>query len=174
MDKKVLYRAISQVNIKVIEQKLENIENNGLEILFTVLGNTDNIYNVKFTLSNDENAHVICSCPHYKTKKCVCKHICHIYLKIFHLIPTNVSFNLKIEKLQSQLLINNYNSFINKSSILSLSRNTCDDECPVCFEKLGICENYICYQCRNSIHNDCINQVKLYNNICPLCRAKLL
>ena len=48
-----------------------------------------------------------------------------------------------------------------------------DDECSIGFESIINKELFVCYCCKNGFHNNCIEQVKRYNNKCPLCRSVL-
>ena len=183
---KILERAFTQINMKVISQlptPLGGFDGkDGYNINFSILGNTGKIYNVIFNLDTTSESLdgpvVSCTCPYYKTHDEVCKHIYVVYIKVFRVIPDVISSNPNISISQRALLVNLYKNYVAENitpppaSAGTASRNGVDDECPVCFEKL-LETNFICHQCRNSIHTVCISEVKKYSNACPLCRAEI-
>lgn len=178
---KIMERALTQSNMKVIDHLAKPIEDYGYNIDFTILGNTGNIYNVVFnldtTIEESTKRNVTCSCPYYVQNYRVCKHIYLVYIKIFRLLPTIISEDTHITQDQSKMLFNLYKTYVRNNieppELKIESRNSLDDECPVCFEKLHP-KNFVCHQCRNSIHNDCIKEVIKYNKHCPLCRAEII
>ena len=182
---KILERAITQVNMKVIDRLAIPLGANGddgYHINFSILGNTGSIYSVIFNLSTGEinpaDAAITCTCPYYSTHNEVCKHIYVVYIKVFRIIPDIVSSDPKISLEQRRLLVNLFKTYIAENiapPIASIeSRTGPDDECPVCFDKLATTKNYVCHQCRNSIHNNCMREVIKYNKHCPLCRCDIV
>ena len=182
---KILERAVSQVNMKVIDRLATPLGIDGADgfhINFSILGNTGNIYSVIFNLTTGEinptEAAITCTCPYYSTHHQVCKHIYVVYIKVFRIIPDIISSDHKISLEQRRLLVNLFKNYITENvapPVASIeSRTQPDDECPVCFEKLASTRNYVCHQCRNSIHNDCMREVIKYNKHCPLCRGDIM
>ena len=128
---------------------------------------------------------------HCSKKKCVCKHICFILLRVckiydygyYHnLILSSNNFKILIDKLKilqpdsdiiSQDLIKKLNSL---TLNFTLQKSICDD-CCICFEEINedtskdtIVE---CPTCHNVVHNKCIDKwlSKSYYKNCPYCRS---
>ena len=198
---KILERAITQINMKVIDRLATPLGIDGADgyhINFSILGNTGNIYSVIFNLTTGEinpaEAAITCTCPYYSTHHQVCKHIYVVYIKVFRIIPDIISSDPNISLGQRKLLVNLFKNYITENiapPVTSIESRTGmglrpidgssavrnsgpDDECPVCFEKLASSRNYVCHQCRNSIHNDCMREVIKYNKHCPLCRGDIM
>jgi hypothetical protein len=157
-----LSKAINDKNIKVLSH---SIENNSLH--FEILGSNKNAYNV--TIGDEYK----CTCKDFEIRNAMCKHIMHIYIKIFRIIPDiPVQKNTKITRIQKEMIINANNLFW-KGHKSRVSRSTEEDDCIICIEKLkNLADMYVCINCLNGFHKNCIKALCEYNSNakCPLCR----
>ena len=112
---KILERAFTQANMKVINQLASPIGGNdaanGYNINFSLLGNTGNIYSVVFNLDISSRTEqltdpvISCTCPYYSTHRQVCKHIYVVYIKVFRVVPDIISPSPTLSLGQRQLLV---------------------------------------------------------------------
>jgi hypothetical protein len=179
---KIIERAKTQEKMHLLDHTQTELKTTkktlGHILTFRLFGNTGNIYTITFKLDTQKESGISCvkcSCPYNSFHHKICKHIFFIYIKIL-LIPENNLYQTgKLTCANKSHLIDLYNIFvagIHKPENIHESRNTIDDDCPVCFDKLEH-TNYICKQCKNSIHHSCIREIVKFSTNCPLCRFKL-
>jgi hypothetical protein len=163
-----LVKAIKDKNIKVVNHEYDN-ENGTL--YFDILGSSNKIYKVYI-----DDCYK-CTCPDFEKRNVMCKHIMHLYIKIFRIIPdlentSNTSNKLNtLNPIQKAMIIKSNNAFWSIHN--TKTRTNKDDDCTICIEKLNTTNLYTCSTCKNSFHNECIKTLCNYNKHCPLCRSSI-
>lgn len=156
-------RAMKQ---KIFLLKAEYIKN---EWFFQVQGTSGNIYNVKLTSKKQT-----CSCPDFIQRKNVCKHIIFIIGRVAQSLE-----NLrKLKETECNIfeIVPDLNEKLNKrlSKRLNESEKTInlDDDCIICFEKLGVVSvKETCKVCNISYHKKCLHTWLKRKKCCAHCRT---
>jgi hypothetical protein len=137
---------------------------------FTIMGTTENIYEVELIGSP------VCSCPDHQQRKNRCKHILFMLIKIFNVDePYQEEFTLKeIKKFIKEYKINiaKFNvKYDIKGGCVDVGAKCIEDDCVVCLDSLQNGESYIYCKtsCGRCIHNDCYNMVVKSSKRCPYC-----
>lgn len=108
-----------------------------------------------------------CTCLDHVNRKCICKHIYFILLKIHRIVLEPSDLNLNDN--QRKLLLSTYDKFFKPTNM----RNK-NSDCVICIEKMIEHDIlYVCSVCNNGYHYNCIDEYKKYNDKCPLCRSSL-
>ena len=142
---------------------------------FTVRGSSGKDYRVLLLSKGVE-----CSCPDFKWRKRICK---HLYFIVGRIAGDNPTLNL----LGSDPNINIFdiNPNLHKLLLDRISRKNIYDEecnpkqsrnvdCIICFEPLDTNEEDVCCKvCNYTYHNECINKwfESSTNKSCPHCRS---
>lgn len=174
-------RAVSQ---KIYLIHLDTNTNDS-QIIFHILGTTKTIYTIIF----EKGMGPVCSCPDYKLRKNICKHIYFILTKLLNNI--SVYDWLKIDKLDNikdklnkmlpQLnvkpddyyikLYEKHLNGVNENNLETKYRR--NDDCCICISKIENNDTVIvCQICSNALHYNCWNRWKEVKNdtLCVYCR----
>lgn len=149
---------------------------------FVVEGQSGNRYMVD--LRTDTGC--ICSCPDFKARRKICKHIYFILVRIakwdeldIGTIPSEFTLTEELTSYISNALSTRINILCNigDADTFEYTREDEDEgeildgDCTICFEELGSRKNVDkCGACSNYIHNECIERWYNTSPTCPLCR----
>jgi len=137
---------------------------------FRVEGSVGVIYDVSIAKE------LKCSCPDFKRKDTICKHIYFILIRIFKLTaPLNPKTNIfipGIDKKFTEILKNRLIKEDIPENIIEISGKNC----AICYEdyqeNIDIGSKVIkCQRCSNVFHNECMNIWLKKGSTCPLCRV---
>ena len=138
--------------------------------VFSVMGTTGNIYEVKLSGSPT------CSCPDFCQRQNRCKHIFFMLAKIFTVKNPHQE---KFTKNEIITYINNYKVNIAKYNLTYNEKDKCvevtikglDDDCCICLDAVlnGDAYVYCKTTCGRCIHTDCYNMVVKKTSKCPYC-----
>jgi len=171
-----------QQRMFLIEYKIKNIHH----FQFTILGNSCKVYNVII------KKYPTCTCPDYKRRHRVCKHICFIIGRVLKSVSTIYNIPLSDSNLEllykeletisqnviaNQTICDKYKYAIskkNKDKKIERKPIHSDDCCPICFEEFNIKEKIIYCKlgCGNNVHKTCFDMwIKAKGPTCVLCRS---
>ena len=188
-------------------QKISNEQFYVLQIIreqlkFKISGSTQNVYSIHI----DKNLGTFhCDCPDAKShciyKKCLCKHIVFLLIRILKYYDIDIYKNLKFDNENFLPFLNKIeNSYIDDISLTNLSltdkynlkinnedndvlndpfksyKHDEDYECVICYDILGVELKLVgCPTCKQSFHEDCLHkwlQNSNYKN-CVYCRSNV-
>lgn len=153
-----LRRAVHETHMKVLSHTDD--------LTFIVCGTTDD-YTIKF--KDDKFS---CTCMDHRRRRTFCKHVYLVYMKVLHMVP---DVNQTDNRVPTERIREAYASFRTRQSSKSSSPEMREAaECPICFDGLAGCTNYVCSACRNGFHQYCIDHLtsRGHSN-CPMCRAAI-
>jgi hypothetical protein len=166
------------------------------QIDFMISGSTKNVYRISM-----KNCQITCDCQDATTWckkfKVVCKHVCFVLFRVLKLLRDTTIFfeNLKLSEEEEKLIL----SWISKKqigedvfneslrdkylqkiqdpkqiSLFSKSDKVFEnsDECPICYDLLlNEIKLLSCPDCKNYVHETCMEKWLQYNHTCVYCRS---
>lgn len=174
-----LQRALKQ-SMYLLEYNCDSNEN----YKFIVEGSTINNYTVQIKfdkeVSNGNNLFeeqylhekcLSCTCPDYKTRHQICKHIMFI---LFRVLQFDVNNEIKITEFKERYIKN----IVEKKNTLNDNANDNDkfeiELCVICYEDITNRKYKSgCKQCSGVYHTKCLSVWRRRNNSCPCCRISL-
>jgi hypothetical protein len=185
-------RKIIKANYESIYLVESNILND-TECVLKVTGSTLNIY----TLTLKDNK-LKCNCKdsfNCFINNLYCKHLCFVLIKVGKILDDevfsrNVLTKEECIKIIQRLNVNCSNEpdiifdcliekYRTKKSIQKFQKLEEDkidikDECPICYLELGNDNNILkCPECKNYLHEECVQKWLLYNKSCVFCRSEI-
>lgn len=199
--KNLSYEQYKRFN-KILSEQFYLLQTIPDELKFKISGSTQNVY----TISIDKNTFIFnCDCPDMKShcihKKCLCKHIVFLLIRVLKYYDIDIYKELKFNHEKFKPFFEKIeNSFIDDISLTNLSltekynlkiNNEKDEitkdkfspylheeeyECSICYDLLGFDLKLVgCPTCKQSFHELCINKWLLNSNYknCVYCRSNI-
>ncbi len=141
---------------------------------FLVRGSSGNSYSI--SISNK----VSCTCPDFKQRFRICKHIYFIIGRIaqnkelLDEVGNDVKVNLFLldpflsEKIVNRLKRGAQNAESSKTVEENITER--DKTCSICYEETCDTSSSRCHSCKNIFHSECIKMWTKLKSTCPLCR----
>jgi hypothetical protein len=187
---------------KILNEQFYVLEILAEELKFKISGSTQNVYSISIdkTLCTFS-----CDCPDAKShcinKKCLCKHIVFVLVRVLKYYDIDVYKELKfdeekflpfLEKIKTSYVedLSLTNLSLNKKYKLKINNDNIENsidkfsaypfeedyECSICYDLLNIQQELLgCPTCKQSFHKDCFNkwlQSSNYKN-CVYCRSNI-
>lgn len=171
---------------RALSQRLYLLNFDAESFGYTVQGSTGSNYNL---IINPDSIPEdwYCTCPDYKTRKSICKHMVFVLFRVLRLPVGHVSRLLDLDRGHLQSIFNRHQISssrrpvkIGKSVSVSLDRSPTatrkpiESDCPICFEEMKPSDQLVwCkFSCGNNLHKGCYVRWAKRNNSCVYCRAK--
>ena len=165
-------RAIRGLNQRMY---LLNIKKNSNSWDFGVEGSSRNSYKLQM----NQSGNLSCSCPDFRTRHKICKHLYFIIGRIAKLesIVYLVKDKLTLQQYKhiENALISRFNSYQSdtiEQKGVNNKKGEKGESCVICFESLeGETVIQCLTTCKNFFHKECMDIWLSKNKKCPLCRA---
>lgn len=188
---------------KILNEQFYLLEFIEEELIFKISGSTQNVYSISI---DKRLCTFSCNCPDMKShcinKKCLCKHIVFILIRVLKYFDTDIYNKLKFnEDIFLPFLEKIKNTYVEDLSLTNLSLNekyklisdkSLKDEnimdkfssysfeegyeCAICYDLLDSNEELLgCPTCKQSFHKNCFNkwlESSNYKN-CVYCRSNI-
>lgn len=137
---------------------------------YFILGTSDQVYVVTIHANPDEEKCLQCTCPDFKTRKSICKHIIFVLLRARKL-DAKLSLDDLVNKHWEAVL---QGTVCSDGAVSKQTQRLADDgECSICLEELGKEPTSWCQiGCGNTFHKACVQRwLKSGKGTCVLCRS---
>jgi hypothetical protein len=168
---------------------LETIFNNNL-ITLKMTGSTLNVYTIIIS-----DRIIKCNCQDSMKRTYFCKHICFVICFIGKIYDENIFINYTLgydeinsiiirllhncsndPNIVNNMLIDKYKSKILniKDDNKSVLKRNINEDCPICYIVMNKDDPlFICHQCNNCVHMECMKIWLKNKNTCVYCREKI-